>query len=139
MPAALELTVPATRIALIASLETIGEFCTTANLRPEGAARVLVVVEELFLNTINHGYAAECERPVSLRLDVGSGALTLTYEDAAPRFDPIAWMSDGDRASATRSLREGGAGLDLLMGLSRQVIYEALEIGNRLTVVFEAG
>ncbi len=129
---------PATSAALVNCLETIGQFGVSEHLEPDLVARVLVVVEELFLNTIKYGYAAECDRPVRLGLDQGSGQLTLTYEDEAPPFDPAAWNADGERSPPAPSLREGEAGLALLFGLADSVTHHALQSGNRLVVTFSA-
>lgn len=130
----LELNVSATKPALIASLATIDEFVAAEHLEPDLMARLLILVEELFLNTIKYGYRAECDRPVRLRLEAAPGGLTMVYEDEAGPFDPVAWWAGGDRPAAAQSLREGEAGLALLFSLSEHVDYTPLETGNRLTI-----
>lgn len=135
----LEISAPATLTALLASSERIGHFCAAANLDPEIIARVRIVVEELFSNTIKYGYQGECERPVRLRLKRSTGgAVTLTYEDDAPPFDPTAWRPDPRRPLAVDDLRPGEAGLDLVFGLAEGATYAARRGGNRLTLTFAA-
>lgn len=129
---------PATSAALVDCLKTIGQFGVSEHLETDLVARVLVVVEEVFLNTIKYGYAAECDRPVRLGLNQGSGRLTLTYEDEAPSFDPAAWSADGERSQLAPSLREGEAGLALLFGLADGVTHQPLQPGNRLVITFSA-
>ncbi len=106
------------------------------HLEPDLVARVRIVVEELFLNTIKYGYAAECDRPVRLRLEATPGSWTLTYEDEAAPFDPTGWDPGGDRPAAAISLLEGEAGLALLFGLADRVAYTPLNPGNRIAAAF---
>jgi anti-sigma regulatory factor (Ser/Thr protein kinase) len=133
----LEVDATATRAALLTTLETIGRFALAGNLQPDIAARVRVIVEELFLNTIDHGYGGECPRPVRLRLGGGCPCV-LIYEDEAPPFDPGAWLAKDNRPAAVARLSEGEAGIAMLFGLSSSVTWEALPVGNRLVVTFAA-
>jgi serine/threonine-protein kinase RsbW len=135
-PMNLEIELPATYGALLACLETIGDFATAARLAPDLAARARIVVEELYSNTIKYGYGGECEGRVGLRLSA-HGPLTLTYEDDAPGFDPTSWSEGAPGRSAAEALREGEAGLSLLFGLASRVAYEPRSGGNRLVVVFD--
>jgi len=132
----LEIELPATQGALLACLETIGDFGAAAKLAPDLVARARIVVEELYSNTIKYGYGGECERRVGLRL-CAQGPLTLTYEDDAPSFDPTAWNEDGRTLSAAEALRVGEAGLALMFGLASSVAYDPRPGGNRLVVVFD--
>lgn len=54
------------------------------------ALRLILVLEELFTNSIRHGYGTECERPVRLSLQRDGRAVLVSYEDEAPPFDPLA-------------------------------------------------
>ena len=133
----LEINAPATTRALVACLDSIGQFGGLGNLPPDTLARVRIVVEELFLNTINHGYGEECERPVRVRLSAGP-APVLTYEDEAPAFDPAGRSLAAQRLPASDGLRDGGVGIDLVYGLASEVTWERSGDGNRLVVVFAA-
>jgi anti-sigma regulatory factor (Ser/Thr protein kinase) len=136
----LEIELPATHSALLACLETIGDFGAAAKLTPDLVARARIVVEELYSNTIKYGYGEECDRRVWLRLSA-EGSLTVIYEDDAPTFDPTSWaLSSGEgdgRPSAAESPREGQAGLALMFGLASSVAYEPRAEGNRLVVIFD--
>lgn len=132
----LEIEMTATHRALLACLETIGDFGAAAKLAPDLVARARIVIEELYSNTIKYGYGGECDRRVWLGLSA-RGGLTVTYEDDAPTFDPTPWALPTDgRPSAAESLREGEAGLALIFGLASSVAYEPRADGNRLVVVF---
>ena len=133
----LEVNLPATRSALLACLGTIEDFGLAAKLGPDIVARVRLVVEELFSNTIKYGYGGECEREVRVSLSA-VGGLTLVYEDDAPTFDPEPWRPADRRPFAAESPRVGEAGLALLFGLAASVGHQAADGGNRLVVTFAA-
>jgi len=134
--AEIELNIPATRRGLCTALARIEEFAAARNLHADTLGRLRVVVEELVTNTIKYGYGGECERPIRLRLNA-SHALSLIYEDDAPRFDPTAPRPAHDPAARRRAGREGRAGLDLVLGLSDSAAYDG-SAGNRLALTFLA-
>lgn len=51
--------------------------------------RLILVLEELFTNSVDHGYGGECHRPVRLTLARAGRAVLVCYEDEAPPFDPL--------------------------------------------------
>ncbi len=51
--------------------------------------RLVLVIEELFTNTIKHGYRDESNRPVQIALGCRDGLAWLDYRDQAPPFNPI--------------------------------------------------
>ena len=63
--------------------------CATAGIDREGCLKILLIVEELFTNTVLHGYRGESESPVWVALALGESGLTLHYEDAAPSHHPF--------------------------------------------------
>jgi len=109
------------------------ESCTRSKLPRDTTSRLQIVVEELFSNTIKYGYGGECERPVHLRLRC-SPRVELIYQDAAPPFDPTAWLATAQPAALEG--RVGRQGLPLIFGLAEIVRYERLRGGNRLTLRF---
>ena len=134
MPADLELDLSATTSGLRECLDRIEQSCAGRNIPRAMVARLRVVVEELYSNTIKHGYGGESQRPVRLRL-CSSPRIELVYEDAAPPFDPTAW-----RPAAANSLPAHGGigqkGIALILGLAASVRYERLPEGNRMTLAF---
>ena len=92
--------------------------------------RVILIVEELFCNTIEHGYGGDCEQPVSLTVSVDTHACHLIYEDCAPPHDPftaIAELRPADTSADQR--RVGGLGVFLLAQFASSHRYERR--GNR--------
>jgi len=82
MPADLVLDLSATTSGLRECLDRIEQSGAGWNLPRAMVARLRIVVEELYANTIKHGYGGETGGPVCLRLR-GEPAIELVYEDAA--------------------------------------------------------
>ena len=56
---------------------------------PEPAIhRLIVILEELFLNTVHHGHGGGSDAPVTVELSLANGALQCSYTDGAPVFVP---------------------------------------------------
>lgn len=83
--------------------------------------RLVLVIEELFTNTIKHGYCEESNRQVVISLDLQDGLAVLDYRDQAPPFDPIGTVVQlpADRAPS----EVGGMGLRLIQSLGLQAQY----------------
>ena len=91
--------------------------------------RLQLVVEELFLNTLQHGYGQPSDAPVELSLTEETGQVLLTYSDHAPAFDPRSLPAPADPEQA-------GAGLSLICQLPDQVDYQRQDHCNRISLRF---
>lgn len=114
-------------------------FCARCGIGHDNAARITLVVEELFTNTVMHGYRSESDNPIRISLDIENGKVVLIYEDAAPAYDPRASIADAGAANldATIGSRQvGGLGLRLVALLSDTTRYDHVGGFNRLTVMF---
>jgi serine/threonine-protein kinase RsbW len=132
-PDDLVLDVSATRTGLRSCLDRIQESCTRSKLPRDTTSKLQIVVEELFTNTIKYGYGGECERPVHLHLRC-SPPVELVYQDAAPPFDPTAWLERNPPGAPDQGV--GRQGIRLILGLAESARYERLRGGNRLTLRF---
>src|SRR5437879_4844544 len=65
--------------------------CADSQLERERCLRLNLVLEELFINTVNHGHRGDCDAPIWILLDAQPQAVQLTYEDTAPPFNPFAY------------------------------------------------
>jgi anti-sigma regulatory factor (Ser/Thr protein kinase) len=128
MPADLVLDLSATTSGLRECLDRIEQSCAGRNIPRAMVARLRVVVEELYSNTIKHGYGGESERPIRLLLR-SAPRLELVYEDAAPPFDPTTWRPPQQSGI-------GQKGIALVLGLAASAHYERLPDGNRVTLGF---
>jgi serine/threonine-protein kinase RsbW len=98
--------------------------------------RVVLVLEELFTNTVTHGYSAGGEGLIWITLVSQGGAIEITYEDTGPAFDPLTG------ALAPRMAAEqapGGLGLALVRGLSESAGYARIGDRNRVILTVSTG
>jgi len=96
--------------------------------------RLVLVVEELFTNTVNHGRGAGAAVPVWLTLEFAPGEIRLTYEDAAPAFDPVSVTAE-ELDAPVASRRIGGLGIALIRAYARELRYERCAGRNRIVLV----
>ncbi len=87
--------------------------------------RLVLVIEELFTNTIKHGYCEESNRPVHISLGYRDALIMLDYRDQAPPFDPI--HAEPTIARDIPPDQVGGMGLQLIqtLGFDARYAYEA--------------
>ena len=95
-----------------------------ASLRDEERLRLILLVEELFANSVNHGYGGDSDQPVWLSLGVGEDSCRLVYEDCAPPYNPFASVDSSSTEAELDDRPIGGLGIVLLMELSSSRNYE---------------
>jgi anti-sigma regulatory factor (Ser/Thr protein kinase) len=129
------------------------DFCARLHMLPDSAAfveafgrrhriagedvvRLTLIVEELFTNTVAHGYRRECDLPIGITLGLREGKVFLIYEDAAPPYDPLAALEAARRhASAPPEARPvGRLGLNLIHRLAASSRYDRIDERNRLSL-----
>jgi anti-sigma regulatory factor (Ser/Thr protein kinase) len=113
-------------------LGCVREACRKAGIIPPAALRAELVIEELFTNTVRHGYKGECDHPVWLHVLPAPGALYLTYQDAADAFDPLAL----DLCDPCLQQRIGGQGIRLVRSFASSIAYRRCDERNILTLLF---
>lgn len=94
-----------------------------ASLAEDARLRIVLLVEELFANSVNHGYGGDSEQPVWLSVQVGEDDCRLVYEDCAPPYDPFAAVDAGSTHAELEARPIGGLGLVLMMELSSAHAY----------------
>lgn len=110
-------------------------FGPAAGVDPATTLRVVLVLEELFTNTVTHGYPAGADGPIWLALVSHGGAVEVTYEDAAPAFDPLtAAPAPPDFSRGLADQLPGGLGLALVRGLTTAARYARVGNRNRITL-----
>ena len=70
------------------ALDFVAAFAALKGLSERDLLRLQLVIEELFTNTIMHGYGKECDEPIEIALGAAPGQVTVQYEDAAGPYDP---------------------------------------------------
>ena len=105
--------------ALVAYIEL-----TCAAATEEDRLRLILLVEELFANSVNHGYGGDSDSSVWLKVSVGDDSLQLVYEDCAPPYNPFEDVDATPTQGDVEHRRVGGLGIVLLMELSSSRSYE---------------
>jgi serine/threonine-protein kinase RsbW len=100
-------------------------FCAQAGVGRDACLRLNLVLEELFTNTIRHGYRHASDAPVWISLSRADGGLRIVYEDSAPPFNPYAWLAAAASQGPQPLRRPGGLGILLTRELaaSREYAY----------------
>ena len=109
-------------------------FCDRNGISHDNALRLTLVIEELFTNTVRHGYRGESDAPIRISLSLAEGRVTLLYEDSAPRYDPLIRLSDTPEglSSPVEARPVGGLGVYLLGQLVAGARYAYENGSNRL-------
>jgi anti-sigma regulatory factor (Ser/Thr protein kinase) len=100
-----------------------------AGLAPGAVARAELILEELFRNSVLHGYGGDSGHAVWVGVDAGR----LHYQDEAPPFDPLTQGPPPlDPAAPIEDQRVGGIGLQLIRQLGGAIQYDYCEGRNRI-------
>jgi serine/threonine-protein kinase RsbW len=110
--------------------------CTTAGIDRGDCLKLLLIVEELFTNTVTHGYRKESESPVWIAFEPGDGGFTLRYEDAAPPHNPFGEYRPMDTAAMIAQQPVGGLGLKLIRSFARDAGYSREGERNCIRMTF---
>jgi anti-sigma regulatory factor (Ser/Thr protein kinase) len=121
---------PARMSALSEVLSHVAAICRTAGLTGAQGTSVELVIEELFSNTVDHGYPQDSERPVWIAAHSDSNALHLVYQDLAARFNPL------ERPKERSPSRPGGWGVQLVENFA-DAVYRYENGRNTLTLTFK--
>lgn len=126
----------ATFDAVVETAAFVAEFCKRHGVDSSDALRVTLVVEEVFLNIVMHGYGGEGGGTVRLALALEESHVVVVCEDRAPAYDPRPAFervpADLDDPVETRGV--GGLGQFLVGQLVSAAHYERAGDANRLTL-----
>jgi serine/threonine-protein kinase RsbW len=113
----------------------VEEFARLHALPSAEQLRLLILLEELFTNVVNHGSgAAMPPRRIEVVLSLNGGELTIDFSDDGRSFDPLfAAPPDLDLPLADRPI--GGLGLHILRSLVDHARYSRDGDRNHLVLV----
>lgn len=112
-------------------LAPIASACEFAGLPAIVARRAELATEELFANTVMHGYLGESDALVWLQVEAGPQGLDLEYQDAAPAFNPLVEPTQAEVAALPRTHGlPGGLGRLLLTASASRSSYERIDGRN---------
>ena len=120
--------------ALPATAAFVDAFCARHGIGSADALRLTLVVEELFTNSVVHGYGGEGDAAIEVTLAAAAGEIALLYEDAAHPYDPLAQFAAApDHLHGTVESRPaGGLGIHLVRELVEGARYAREDGRNRL-------
>ncbi|MEO8630398.1 MAG: ATP-binding protein [Betaproteobacteria bacterium] len=125
-------TFPARLSALSEMQKLIAKFCNSEALSGVDELRMVLIIEELFTNTVKHGHRGDCDEPVTIALTLLPGCVSMTYSDCAPPFDPIAAAHSADVEAGLIQGKEGGLGVVLAFTISHDARYQHVDGCNRV-------
>jgi anti-sigma regulatory factor (Ser/Thr protein kinase) len=128
-----QISVAARFAALPELLGWIEHEATADELDVAMVKRMQLVVEELFVNAIHHGYGKECDASINLALSSDGKLATLSFSDTAKPFN----LLEGKPLPAS-SERLGGVGLNLVRALASAIRYQHHDGRNITTLDFHA-
>ena len=108
--------------------------CHQSQVELDCICRIELALEELFTNTVRHGYGGDCESPVWLQATHSLAGVCIQYEDAAPAFNPLAYEAQFDQACGDHA--PGGLGVNLVRCLANEITYRRQGDRNVLTLTF---
>ena len=136
MAAADDFSVPARMASLAQAIAFVEAFCADRGAATSDALRLALVVEELFTNTVTHGYGGGSDAPVRLALRADASHLELSYEDSAPPFDPLERLarSPVDPAAGVGDRPIGQLGIALVVDMAERISYAREDGRNRIVL-----
>lgn len=110
-----------------------------AGCSPDTCKRIELVIEELFTNTVDYGYAntplPESSRTVRLSASTVPSGVQIVYEDWAPAFDPTD-LAGLNLEQRLEDRQIGGLGRVLVTSLPNAATYERIDDRNRIILRF---
>jgi len=109
--------------------------CRQAAIARNDVLRIALVAEELFTNSVKHGYGGDSQQQVWITLEPDNGACRLIYEDSAPAYDPFVDAAEVDLDAPLDTRAVGGLGVLLVARFSRSHKYTRTGGRNRISLV----
>jgi anti-sigma regulatory factor (Ser/Thr protein kinase) len=114
----------------------VEQFCAGVAVDPGTSAALTLIVEELFANSVQHGYRGSEESapewPIWLTLGINDDRVEAVYEDAAPAYNPFENIAVPDYSGPVESWRMGGLGVLLVARHASDLDYERRSGRNRI-------
>jgi len=118
--------------AVYAALEA---FATSADLPDAIRRTLLLIVEELFSNTVSYGYPEGSADEIAVAVALGPDHVELTLADRAVPFDSSASPDVPDASETVDHMGIGGLGLFLVHELADEVTHKRVGDTNHTVVL----
>ena len=119
------------------ALDFVAAFAAQKGLSERDLLRLQLVIEELFTNTIMHGYGKECDEPIEIALRAAPGQVTVQYQDAAGPYDPARTLAaSAEQMSGPLEQRPvGHLGVHLVAAIVDDMRYARIGERNQLQIL----
>ena len=117
--------------------KTILEPCQQFSYDNEFLADIRLVLEEIVVNVIKHGYDGCPEKCIDLEINLNTAEWKMTVEDEGKPFNPLDFKHLNVNHSFDK-MKIGGHGINLVRRVSQHIEYKRLSNKNRLTVTLRA-
>jgi serine/threonine-protein kinase RsbW len=117
-------------------LAFIGTFCKRCGVADELKYKLFLVIEELVVNAISHGYGGRSNGPIEIGLTHKARSIEVEVEDEAPAFDPLADRDPPDLDAPLDERGIGGLGIHFIRTLSDEADYRFERGRNIVRAVF---
>ncbi len=118
---------------LIALLPEAEDYLKQHGASGQAAARVLIILEEMFLNLVKYA-TNSVTQDVDVRLEVVGDRILVEIVDDGPPFDPRG-APEFDRTKPLEERGTGGMGIQIVRNLAREIQYERRGDRNHLRLV----
>jgi len=105
-------------------LEPMEAFLVERGVPPPGLYVANLCVEELLVNSINHGYAAGVAPDVEVDVAASPQALVIEISDGAAPFDPTKDSANPDLEADLDDRPIGGLGVHLVKQMTDEMSYQ---------------
>jgi len=102
-------------------------------MSPRNTFYVNLVIEEIFLNILNHAYSDDGEHEVVIQVIVENGEIALRFEDDGTPFNPLS-LPRADRSKPVMERLNDGLGMMFVRELRKTMEYDRRDGRNILTV-----
>jgi anti-sigma regulatory factor (Ser/Thr protein kinase) len=111
----------------------IGTFCGAHGLDAEVTGDLELVLEELFLNAVNHGGCQDMPEAARVTLHADDRGVVMVFADRGGAFDPIS-APEVDITAPLEARRNGGLGIHMVRALMSDLRYRRSHGWNELTM-----
>lgn len=111
--------------------------CARQGVADADTLRLVLVLEELFTNTVMHGHRRDSDAPVLIHVHASSTHLHLRYADDAPPFDPLHYLRTAAPEPKVEHDRPGGWGLRLVAEMAEHFDYAHADGFNHLRLALK--
>lgn len=116
----------------------LDQLVADGGISPQTGFAMQLCLEELLVNTIQHGFGGDTDSPIRVEFLAPAGdRCALVIEDEAPAFDPCA-VAQLPASYQCADAALGGQGLRLLREFAAAVEYQAKPRGNRVKLLFNS-